>query len=365
MGGWGRVFDAPGQPTSEATGHRRLCPSHPDTSILSRFPVLRFWDMGTSVTSPQMCAALTHLGARCTRPQPPVVYPASRPAPLGNGTAAFQTPDKRVSALPCHREGGPEEGVRRPEPLAARVDHLEPARSAGPRPCPGRRPDCRRMPPSAGGVSLSGTCQRVATTACAPASWNACRRPATPSPLRTWPSPVSQALRTTSSVPRRSVPTISRPVSTPSSPSPACCGCCSRPATGRNAAVGSRTSRRASRPTSGRFEGHLLLVAGRFLRIVEEEAVGAQQDHPRPPERLEDGLKGPAVGVHDRLHPGVTRGAGRDGLRLGRRARQALGPGRSRTSATGPATPARSAASASADASTWRAACRTAAGSRS
>ena len=67
-------------------------------------------------------------------------------------------------------------------------------------------------------LSRSGTRQSVATTLLAPAIWKACRSPATPSPLRTVPTPVSQALSTTRSVPERSSPTISAPVRMPSSP---------------------------------------------------------------------------------------------------------------------------------------------------
>ena len=48
--------------------------------------------------------------------------------------------------------------------------------------------------------SLSGTCHKVGhhRSGRRP-SWNACRSPATPSPLRTWPRPVSQAESTTKS----------------------------------------------------------------------------------------------------------------------------------------------------------------------
>ena len=51
--------------------------------------------------------------------------------------------------------------------------------------------------------SRSEICHKVAATARAPASWNAYRRPAMPSPSCTSPRPVSQADCTTSSVPRK------------------------------------------------------------------------------------------------------------------------------------------------------------------
>src|SRR5262249_33660534 len=124
---------------------------------------------------------------------------------------------------PVQRRGAAVLGLPSRPPLLDQVQ-------LGPAPGPGlsspRQPTLPQPPPppnqrpttlaTSRPVSASGPFHREAPTVCAPACRKARRRPSTPWPTSTCPSPVSQADSTTNSVPQRSMSSTSKASSSPS-----------------------------------------------------------------------------------------------------------------------------------------------------
>ena len=115
-------------------------------------------------------------------------------------------------ALRVYSEQGPPELL---SPMTGRQDRSQSQDTPFPRPPPQVFEAPLFEPPTA---IVPSELPRRRNRSCPINWWKACRKAATPSLLATCPNPVSQALRTNSCVPRRSLPLVSISVRTPSLP---------------------------------------------------------------------------------------------------------------------------------------------------